>query len=82
MRVLYHGPRGARIRPRPGNPQFPFPPFPILPGNGEGIPDSRLGRNRETGNARFAIRPGTGIGVPIRRAGDFLVCPGRTVLVQ
>jgi len=42
------------------------------PGIGEGIPDSRFGR--ETGNPRFPIRPGTGIGVPIRRAGDFLVC--------
>jgi hypothetical protein len=28
-------------------PQFPFLRFPIWPGNGEGIPDSRLGRNRE-----------------------------------
>jgi hypothetical protein len=29
---------------RPGNPQFPFPrlKFPILPGIGEGIPDSRF----------------------------------------
>jgi hypothetical protein len=25
---------------RPGNPPFPFPPFPIWPGNGKGIPDS------------------------------------------
>jgi hypothetical protein len=29
------------------DPEFPFPPFPIWPGNGEGIPDSRFGR--ETG---------------------------------
>jgi hypothetical protein len=44
------------------------------PGNREGIPVSRFGR--ETGNPRFPIRPpGTGIGVPIRRAGDFKV-PG------
>jgi hypothetical protein len=35
---------------RPGNPQFPFPRFPIWPGIGEGIPDSRFGRNRESGN--------------------------------
>ncbi len=38
----------------PGNPQFPFPRFPIWPGDGEGIPDSRrisrLGRNRESGS--------------------------------
>jgi hypothetical protein len=33
---------------RPGNPQFPFPRFPIWPGIGEGIPDSRFGR--ESGN--------------------------------
>jgi hypothetical protein len=48
-----------------------FPDF-FLPGIGEGIPDSRFGR--ETRNPRFPIRPGTGIGVPIGRAGDFLVC--------
>ncbi len=46
-----------------------------MPGIGEGIPDSRCGR--ETGNPRFPIRPGTGTGVPIRRAGDFLVCGTR-----
>ncbi len=34
---------------RPGNPQFPFPRFPIWPGIGEGIPDSRFGRERESG---------------------------------
>ena len=44
------------------------------PGNPD--PDSRFGRNRESGNPRFPIRPGPGIGVPIPRAGDFLVCPG------
>ena len=38
---------------RPGNPQFPFPRFPIWPGIGEGIPDSRFGRNRESGNPPF-----------------------------
>jgi hypothetical protein len=42
--------------PRPGNPRFPFPRFPIWPGNGlfngEGTSDSesRLGRERESGN--------------------------------
>jgi hypothetical protein len=48
---------GIRVVPaRPGNPQFPFPRrFPISPGNGEGIPDSRLGRNREAGNPRFPM---------------------------
>jgi hypothetical protein len=46
-----------------------------MPGIGEGIPDSRFGR--ETGNPPFPIRPGTGTGVPIRRAGDFLVCGTR-----
>ncbi len=55
---------GSRI---PDSPDFPI----FLPGIGEGIPDSRFGR--ETGNPRFPIRPGPGIGVPIRRAGDFLV---------
>ncbi len=39
--------------PRPGNPQFPFPRFPIWPRNGEGISDSRLGRERESGNPPF-----------------------------
>jgi hypothetical protein len=50
------------MRPDP-NPQFPFPRFPIWPGIGEGfgIPDSRFGQNRESGNPRFPIRPGTGI---------------------
>ncbi len=46
---------------RPGNPhwqlELPFPRFPIWlgtwPGNGEGVPDSRLGRNRELGNPPF-----------------------------
>ncbi len=42
----------------------------VLPGNGEGIPVSRFGR--ETGNplSRFGREPG--IGVPIRRAWGFL----------
>jgi hypothetical protein len=31
----------------------PFPRFPIWPGYGEGIPDSGLGRNRESGNPPF-----------------------------
>jgi len=53
---------------RPPNPRFPFPRFPIWPGNGEGFPVSRFGRNRETGNPRFPIRPGTGNGAP-RAAG-------------
>jgi len=39
------------------------PPDPEIPNSRS--PDSRLGRNRETGNCRFPIRPGTGIGVPI-----------------
>ena len=43
----------ARTKRRPGNPQFPFPRFPIWPGIGEGIPDSRFGRNRESGNPPF-----------------------------
>jgi hypothetical protein len=29
---------------RPGNPQFPFPPFPIWPGIGDSLPDSRFGK--------------------------------------
>ena len=37
------------------------PDFPIdLAGIGEGIPDSRFGQNRESGNARFPIRPESG----------------------
>jgi hypothetical protein len=59
---------GARAL-RPPNPQFPFPRFPIWrqfwPGIGEGIPDSRFGQNRESGNPLFPIRPETGIGTPI-----------------
>ena len=69
-------PSAGSGRSRPGNPQFPFPRFPIWPGIGEGIPDSRFGResghrespipdsagNRDTGNPRFPIRPGLGIG--------------------
>ncbi len=40
---------------RPGNPQFPFPRFPIIwPGN-KGIPDSRFGGERESGS-RFGGR--------------------------
>ncbi len=44
---------GERPAGRPGNPQFPFPRFPIWPGNGEGIPDSRSAGNRESGNGPF-----------------------------
>jgi hypothetical protein len=55
-------------RPGPGSPQFPFgTPIPIWPGNGEGIPDSRLGRSRESGdfsresgNPPFPDSAGTG----------------------
>jgi hypothetical protein len=63
---------------RPGSPQFPFARFPIWPGNGEGIPDSRLrvGRTRESGNPPFPDSAGTGnrgpgttdIGVTVPRA--------------
>ncbi len=42
------------------SPQFPFPPFPIWPGIGEGIPDSRFGRNRETGNPPIPDSAGNG----------------------
>jgi hypothetical protein len=52
------GARGIRrprdLQPRPGNPQFPPPRFPIWPGNGEGTSDSRLGRERESGNPPFS----------------------------
>jgi hypothetical protein len=52
------GARGIRrprdLQPRPGNPQFPSPRFPIWPGNGEGTSDSRLGRERESGNPPFS----------------------------
>jgi hypothetical protein len=62
----------------PKSPISNFPPTPIWPGNGEGIPVSRFGRNPEgnrggrrrpgpaggTGNPRFPMRPRTGIGVP------------------
>ncbi len=60
----------------------PIPVPPIWPGlgNGEGIPDSRLRRNRESGNPPFPDSvgtgnrgPGTGIGVP-RAAEDFPAC--------
>ncbi len=52
--VAHSAPRTVR----PGNPQFPFPRFPIWPGIGEGIPDSRFVGNREI--PRFPIRPGIG----------------------
>jgi hypothetical protein len=66
----------TRLGSRPGNPQFPFPRFPIWPGIGEGRfprfpirPESGIGKSPVS---RFGREPG--IGVPIRRAGDFLVC--------
>jgi hypothetical protein len=81
----------SSVRQRPKSPiPVPTVTIPDLAGRsgiGEGIPDSRFGGNRETGNPRFSIRPGPGIrvGVPMpvaaarrRRAGepesDFLVC--------
>ena len=52
----------TRLGSRPGNPQFPFPRFPIWPGIGEGRfprfpirPESGIGEI-----PRFPIRPGTG----------------------
>jgi hypothetical protein len=39
--------------------KFPFPRFPIWPGNEKGTPDSRLGRNRESGNPPFPDSAGT-----------------------
>jgi hypothetical protein len=63
---------------RPGNPQFPFPRFPIWPGNGEGISDSRLGRERESGNPPFPDSAGNRESGPRlavnRRIGDTLRC--------
>ena len=63
------------------NPQFPFPRFPIWPGIGEGIPDSRFGRNRESGSKSPVSRFGreSGIGVPTsmaanREIGDTPLC--------
>ncbi len=53
IRNLHPEARGHSKVPRPGNPRFPFPRFPIRPGNGEGISDSRLGREREPGNPPF-----------------------------
>ncbi len=57
------------LRPGSPSPRFPFkfPRFPIWPGNGEGIPVSRFGRDRGSGNSPFPIRPGTGNGAPIGR---------------
>jgi hypothetical protein len=52
---------------RPGNPQFPFPRFPIWPGNGEGNPRFPTRPESGIGNPRFPIGSGTGIGVPIGR---------------
>ena len=52
-----------------------FPRFPGFAGK-RGLPDSRLGRNRETGNPRFPIRPGPGIGVPMAAGRGF---PGLTL---
>ncbi len=37
-----------------------FPGFSKLPGNGQGIPVSRFGRETLAGQPRFPIRPGTG----------------------
>ncbi len=50
------------VPPIPDSPpsESPDSRFPIWPGIGEGIPDSRFGRNRETGNPRFPIGPGIG----------------------
>ncbi len=53
----------ANLKARPqhsgiGNRIPRFPGF--LPGNGEGTPVSRFGRELETGSPRFSIRPGTG----------------------
>ena len=53
--------RARRPRIRPGNPQFPFPRFPIWPGNGEGNPRFPTRPESGIGNPRFPIRPGTGI---------------------
>jgi hypothetical protein len=56
------------LRPRvTKSPISCFPPFPISPGNWVGTPDSRLCRNRESGNPRLPIRLGTGNGAPIGR---------------
>jgi hypothetical protein len=55
-----HGARPTgRCTARPGSHQLPFPRFPIWLGNGEGIPDSRLRRNRESGNPPFPDSAGT-----------------------
>ncbi len=47
-------------------PQFPFPRFPIWPGNGEGIPDSAGIGNRET-----PFPDSAGNGKPASIAGRF-----------
>jgi hypothetical protein len=47
----------------PGKSPIPVPPIPVWPGTaaaGEGIPDSRLGRNRESGNPPLPDSAGTG----------------------
>ncbi len=65
---------------RPGNPQFPFPRFPIWPGigdsrreSGEDIPDSRFGQNRESGNPRFPM-----IWPKIGKSGVLIPCEYQT----
>jgi hypothetical protein len=47
----------------------PIPVSPIWPGNGEGIPDSRLRRNRESGNPPVPDSAGTGDCGPAGRRG-------------
>ena len=44
--------------------KFPAAPFPIWPGNGEGIPDHDGIANRELEIPRFPIRPQIGSRVP------------------
>jgi hypothetical protein len=50
VRFEHRSPLAASWSLRPPNPQFSVPPIPIWPGNGEGIPVSGFGRNRETGS--------------------------------
>jgi hypothetical protein len=76
-----HALEGLQVAPvsRPGNPQFPFPPFPIWPGNGEGkIFRFPIGRERESGNPPFSDSAGKRESGPRlaanREIGDTLRC--------
>jgi hypothetical protein len=81
----------GQVRPdlsfvRPGNPQFQFrgrrgPRALIWPGNGEGIPDFRCGRNREPGNFPIPHSARSGNRGP-RGGGRGISCPWSAVTLR